>query len=146
MFGVSSICSYNVAQTKSEILHHSLKSRSCNAFNGGLSTHSDLLSKLKLNCKLSPSHNWVVVVWIIRSNNEYALRNSRHFHKKINNNSPPPEKKRKNPPTHWIYPPSFNVISQTVFDNLIFLFKALITGYGIKHLWKKYRDLYLKPH
>ena len=44
--------------------------------------------KLKLNRKISLSHNWAVVARIMRSNNAYALRNaiSQHFHCKINNN------------------------------------------------------------
>ena len=44
--------------------------------------------KLKLSRKLSLNHNWVILDRIIRSNNEYALRNAifRHFHWKINNN------------------------------------------------------------
>ena len=45
--------------------------------------------KLKLSRKLSLNHNWAVIVRIIRSNTEYALRNAipRHFHCKINNYS-----------------------------------------------------------
>ena len=45
--------------------------------------------KLKLNRKFSLSHNWAVVVRIIRLNSEYELRNAiaRHFHLKINNKS-----------------------------------------------------------
>ena len=43
--------------------------------------------KLKLSRKLFLRHSWAIIVWIISSNNEYALKNAipRHFHWKINN-------------------------------------------------------------
>ena len=87
MFDVSSIYSYCMTLTNSEILHHSLKSRSFNVFKDWLSTYSRTCCvKLKLSRKLSSNHSWTVAVQLILSNDEYALRNSisRYFHWKIN--------------------------------------------------------------
>ena len=89
MFDASSICSYNMTQTNCEILLPSLKSRSFNVSNVDYRHIRTCCLKLKLSLKFSLIHNWAVFVRIIRSDNEYVLRNviSRHFQRKINNKS-----------------------------------------------------------